>query len=416
MNGQAARFKGLLHQRQEARVVDGAQGFGAAVRTDRDRGIGAGRLRLAEERAQNAGLGAGHIAGEDETPRPAAEAQGGLDAAQGTAARVALFEAGEAQPAVSLRRPDQDGAPRGQRGLRRNPGGQRHSSIEQEGLVAPHARTAASGQDERSARHETILATALLSGVRPGQEFPLSLPEMKLYNRKNISMPFCCAIAALLAAGGLLPAAGPEVRAVSTVRADLRTGRLVRTVVVRPAAGAAGEKQAGAAAPLQPVIRRVVQETAARHALDPLLVESVIRVESNFDPLAVSPKGAAGLMQLIPATAARFGAANSFDVQENIAAGVQYLKYLRDLFQDERLALAAYNAGEGAVLKYKGVPPYKETRDYVRQVQSNYEQARKSRPALPAADNLVQAQPAGEPRGRLEVTTGEDGRVYLRTR
>jgi len=102
--------------------------------------------------------------------------------------------------------------------------------------------------------------------------------------------------------------------------------------------------------------------------VDPLLVDSVIRVESNYNPLAVSPKGAEGLMQLIPATARRFGVTNSFDVKENIEAGVTYLKYLLDMFGDDRLAVAAYNAGESAVMRYGDVPPYRETMNYVSRV------------------------------------------------
>src|SRR6185436_19110880 len=89
------------------------------------------------------------------------------------------------------------------------------------------------------------------------------------------------------------------------------------------------------------------------------LVKAVIAVESEFDPLAVSSKGAQGLMQLMPFTARRFGVVNSFDARQNIFGGVQYLKLLLDLFSgDVSLALAGYNAGENAVLRYKGVPPY----------------------------------------------------------
>jgi hypothetical protein len=101
------------------------------------------------------------------------------------------------------------------------------------------------------------------------------------------------------------------------------------------------------------------------------LVKAVIAVESEFDPMAVSSKGAQGLMQLMPFTARRFGVVNSFDARQNIFGGVQYLKLLLDLFSgDVSLALAGYNAGENAVLRYKGVPPYKETQNYVRKIQT----------------------------------------------
>jgi soluble lytic murein transglycosylase len=100
------------------------------------------------------------------------------------------------------------------------------------------------------------------------------------------------------------------------------------------------------------------------------LVRAVIQVESEFDNLAVSSKGAQGLMQLMPFTARRFGVFDAFDPRQNIFGGVRYLRFLLDLFQgDVVLALAAYNAGENAVLRYKGVPPYRETRGYVQKVQ-----------------------------------------------
>jgi len=97
----------------------------------------------------------------------------------------------------------------------------------------------------------------------------------------------------------------------------------------------------------------------------------VIRAESEFDVFAVSSKGAQGLMQLMPATARRFGVTDPFDPRQNIFAGTQFLRILLDLFDgDVALALAGYNAGENAVRRYKGIPPYRETRGYVTKVQS----------------------------------------------
>jgi hypothetical protein len=113
-------------------------------------------------------------------------------------------------------------------------------------------------------------------------------------------------------------------------------------------------------------------EAAARlHQLSPDLVRSVISAESEFDQWAVSSKGAQGLMQLMPATARRFGVADPFDARQNIFGGTKYLRVLMDQFGgDVALALAAYNAGEGAVLRYGGIPPYRETRGYVQKVQA----------------------------------------------
>jgi hypothetical protein len=97
----------------------------------------------------------------------------------------------------------------------------------------------------------------------------------------------------------------------------------------------------------------------------------VIQVESEFDRLAVSSKGAQGLMQLMPFTARRFGVADSFDPRQNIFGGVQYLRFLLDMFNGNvALALAGYNAGENAVTRYGGIPPYKETRNYVDKIES----------------------------------------------
>ena len=117
------------------------------------------------------------------------------------------------------------------------------------------------------------------------------------------------------------------------------------------------------------VIGAHIRDAAARYGLSEQLVAAVIRVESAFNPRAVSPKGAQGLMQLMPATASQLGVRNAFDVAENIDGGVRHLRGLIERFDNNlSLALAAYNAGERAVLQHGGIPPYPETEGYVARI------------------------------------------------
>jgi soluble lytic murein transglycosylase-like protein len=117
----------------------------------------------------------------------------------------------------------------------------------------------------------------------------------------------------------------------------------------------------------------LIHDAARRYRMNPELVRAMVRCESAFNPWATSPRGAAGLMQLMPATAERFGITSDdrWDPARNLDAGVAYLRWLTDHFeQDLPLILAAFNSGEGAVERYRGIPPYRETRDYVRRVYS----------------------------------------------
>lgn len=123
-------------------------------------------------------------------------------------------------------------------------------------------------------------------------------------------------------------------------------------------------------------ILRLIQQTADRFQVDPNLVHAIVQVESEYNPQARSPKGAMGLMQLIPATARRFGVENPLSPEQNIEGGVTYLRYLLDLFGgDLSLSLAAYNAGENSVLRQGGIPAFTETREYVQKVSSLYQPA-----------------------------------------
>jgi soluble lytic murein transglycosylase-like protein len=114
---------------------------------------------------------------------------------------------------------------------------------------------------------------------------------------------------------------------------------------------------------------RLIQQTARAYGVDAALVKAVMHAESAFNPYATSRKGASGLMQLMPATAERYGVDDIYDPVQNVRAGVHYLKELMHLFDNKyHLVVAAYNAGENAVKEYKGVPPYTETRNYVKKV------------------------------------------------
>jgi len=119
----------------------------------------------------------------------------------------------------------------------------------------------------------------------------------------------------------------------------------------------------------KPEVVRLVRDLAPEYSLDPELVLAVVEAESNYNPNALSPKNAQGLMQLIPETAKRFGVADVWNPKQNLRGGMAYLRWLMDHFNgDVELALAGYNAGEASVLRYRGIPPYDETEAYVRRI------------------------------------------------
>jgi len=163
--------------------------------------------------------------------------------------------------------------------------------------------------------------------------------------------------------------------------------KAVPTAHVRAARSAAAEvnhfldARENAAAMQSPVnrvfaqqdINSAIEQAAERHDVDPNLVRAVIKVESNFNPNAVSRKGAMGLMQLMPQTARQLNVANPFDPEQNVDAGVRHLKHLMESYGgDVKLTLAAYNAGQRAVARSSGVPRIRETRDYVKRITQLY--------------------------------------------
>lgn len=214
----------------------------------------------------------------------------------------------------------------------------------------------------------------------------------------------------------------PPPKVAAMVRADPRTGQFVKTVIVAPrpvpsrvVMSEASSVEELLAATGSSAVKSLVEETAKRYEVSPALVDSVIQVESNYNAHAVSPKGAQGLMQLMPATARRFGVNNSFDPKDNIEGGVRYLKFLQETFKDERLAIAAYNAGEKAVQRYGNVPPYAETMSYVAKVGKKYGQARRAENSKQEAKRAADNKPKEPEHRPLAQFIDSEGRLHLNT-
>ena len=190
-------------------------------------------------------------------------------------------------------------------------------------------------------------------------------------------MAFCLSLVAFWVAPAAVPApARAEVivvvndkgRPVYINEEDAELRRAARTGGARGALNLMEKRKQS-----MPGLEAHIDKVAEEHGVDPALVRAVIEVESAWNPRAVSVKGALGLMQLMPATAAQYGVRNAFDPKQNVSGGTRHLRFLLDQFNDDtRLALAAYNAGENAVTRYKGVPPYSETRAYVQRLETLY--------------------------------------------
>ena len=251
----------------------------------------------------------------------------------------------------------------------------------------------------------------------------------------TLAMTLPLAVQSVLAAS---PASVPDatVHLATVVHGDARSGRLVRTVVVDPtvvepvsiearpvdadAHTTDSSDTAASSSVPAPSLHELAQSIAREHGVEDSLVHSVILAESNYNPRAVSPKGALGVMQLIPETARRFGVGNAFDPKQNIEGGVRYLKFLLDYYKGNYpKAIAAYNAGEGAVDRYNGIPPYAETRAYVYRVARNLKVARAERAKQILLDATAKPAPAAAAKSEIaeihkpvKAALGVDGRVY----
>jgi soluble lytic murein transglycosylase-like protein len=186
----------------------------------------------------------------------------------------------------------------------------------------------------------------------------------------------------------------------SLAKASSATGNATRNTQILPATGPA---LLGATRANRAKIKQMIREVSARYSVDPALVRAVIQTESNWNSRAVSSKGALGLMQLVPGTAQQLGVNNAFDPKQNIDGGVRYLHSLLERYNgDLDLALAAYNAGPGAVDRAGGVPRYRETREYVQKVTDTYYR--------PDSDRLPRAYDAPH---AIYRTVDSDGRVVF---
>jgi soluble lytic murein transglycosylase-like protein len=232
---------------------------------------------------------------------------------------------------------------------------------------------------------------------------------MSLFTRTTLPVS---GVLRLLVAAALFTAAAPQEAAAQIYAWRDPAGNLVLSDKAKsPSARSYAVTPAGGVRTTRPLSRKaaryedLIQDHAAANGVSPDLVRAVIQAESAFNPLARSPKGAMGLMQLMPGTAADLGVDNPYDPDQNIRGGVTYLRQLLDRYDDDvELALAAYNAGPGAVAKYGAVPPYRETQNYVAKVRGTAGRAAAEQAATPAA-----------PRTRIYMTVEiVDGRRVVR--
>lgn len=211
----------------------------------------------------------------------------------------------------------------------------------------------------------TSLLAALILGLNPADA---PADTLRLRSGKTLKIEALSCDASVCVA--TLPGGRIELRAADVE--GVQPDEEVDVEPVAPVVSPGGVIDSGAPRSLE----QMVAEAARKYALPRSLVRAVARAESAFDPAAVSPKGARGVMQLMPATAKELGVADPFEPAQNIDAGARLLRQLLERY-DGRVAeaLAAYNAGPGAVAKHNGVPPYRETRGYIRKVVRDFEKA-----------------------------------------
>ncbi len=412
-------------------MVNGAERVLPSIWRDRDHCIPVASLSRSQQRIEDFGLQPGHIARGHQIPLRSGVDESGDNSSHRTEVRVQV--GGHWISEILIAGDVANQGHRAGRGLYQigDPIHQKTSPPRQQ---SPAHQNVARQSDVRTGTgglHERMIALRFFRRPNIARGNPI-LPMIQLIQNKAMLFCFRTAGVGLMSMLSLSAASLPESqvrRATSVVRVDVRTGRLVRTVVVPPKAVVPkviapfvlGEEPVSVVPNVDSEIGNLVEQAAKQYDVDPLLIHSVIKAESGYNPYALSPKGAQGLMQLIPSTARRFGVRNAFDPKENIEAGVKYLKYLNTLYpNDLRLAIAAYNAGEGAVSKYNNnIPPYRETEQYVYRVGENYGKAlRAAKKKAAEAKPATPAQPvvAEEKHNPVEQFVDAEGRLHLVTK
>jgi len=413
----------LLPNREAAAMVGGAQRVKTSIVTGRNYTIGSRRLGHTQYLEEQLTSHSRHIDRYDQVPLIAAP-QGRQDAPRRSDIWNVIKHMGH--PRQQRRTADDgdrvaDGRQLSRVAFEETP------AIETElSLVDTHPSASPSCEEKAGGPHGRIVPPSGTAALGRSRKHVLEFTRFADILFWNKCVQECFKLATLVVVAAAVSSAAVMASSVqkptSVVRVDPRTGRLVRKIVVPvPSASTPAVLSKPAATPASPQLQEVVEQTAKRYELDPLLVHSVIQVESNYNQFALSSKGAQGLMQLIPSTARRFGVSNPWDVQQNVEGGVRYLKYLAGLFpNDLQLTIAAYNAGEAAVMKHGNtVPPYRETLDYVNKVGARYGKAR-----LAAGKRQVDAKPTSvelaevptAPRyAPIEHYLDSSGRLHIRT-
>lgn len=233
----------------------------------------------------------------------------------------------------------------------------------------------------------SIAAIATFLSVMPCVQAQAWTPEVitattddsghKVYVNDSVQAPVKRAHPSTYGQSSLVYWSGTDHRWKPVPAANVRSARSaadeVKMILSRRSSDSPAFQRPSGQAFTQPEIDAAINQSALQHNVDPNLVRALIKVESNFNPNAVSPKGAMGLMQLMPQTARELNVTNPFDPQQNVDAGVRHLKHLMESYGgDVSLTLAAYNAGAGAVARSAGIPNFRETRNYVTRITNLY--------------------------------------------